>query len=70
MISPALNNLWRPDALVEAHPHIFSTKNQLNEWLRHKAVNGLEDSGAVVRRGRLIFIDTERFACWLRGETP
>ena len=67
MISPALANLWRPDALVEAHPHIFQTKSQLKEWLRHREINGLESSGAVVRRGRLIFIDTERFAVWLRG---
>jgi hypothetical protein len=68
MISPALANLWRPDALVAAHPHIFDTPNQLKEWLRHREVNGLESCGAVVRRGRLIFIDAERFAGWLRGE--
>ena len=67
MISPALANLWRPEALVAAHPHIFEKPSTLREWLRHREINGLESSGAIVRRGRLIFIDTERFAVWLRG---
>lgn len=62
---------------VPAPSHTLLTVRQLSEqqpgltvggirWdLFHRATNGLEASGAVVRRGRKILIDQERYLEWL-----
>jgi hypothetical protein len=39
-------------------------------WLFHRTNNGLEASGAVVTRGRRIYLYETAFLGWLRGSRP
>ena len=34
----------------------------------NRKTNGLEESGALVRRGSRVFVDRERYLSWLAGE--
>lgn len=41
------------------------TQNQLRWWIFNAATNGLNDSGAIVRVQRRIYIDVDRFDEWI-----
>ena len=66
--SPAVCNLFRPAQFEAAHPNIFDRPGRLDNWLRYRDGNGLMASGAVFSKGKLIFIDGEKFADWLTTE--
>ena len=63
--APAVCNFFRPAQFEAAHPNIFDRPGRLDNWLRYRAGNGLLASGAVFNKGKLIFIDGEKFADWL-----
>ena len=65
--SPAVCNFFRPAQFEAAHPNIFDRPGRLNTWLRYRDGNGLVECGAVFNRGKLLFINAQRFAEWLSG---
>jgi len=44
------------------------TQNQLRWWIFNAATNGLNESGAVVRVQRRIYIDVDRFDGWIERQ--
>lgn len=71
--SQAATNIFRPAQFELAHPNIFDRPGRLDQWLRYRDANGLAESGAVFSKGKLLFINAERFVDWLldaegRGE--
>jgi len=68
--SPVANNIFRPAMFVAAHPNLFDRgRERLDNWLRYRDQNGLTKRGAVFSRGKLLFIDAERFIAWLKSES-
>lgn len=65
--SPAVCNFFRPAQFEAAHPNIFDRPGRLDTWLRYRDGNGLVECGAVFSRGKLLFINAQRFAEWLSG---
>ena len=65
--SPAVCNFFRPAQFEAAHPNIFDRPGRLDTWLRYRDVNGLVEYGAVFSKGKLLFINAQRFAEWLSG---
>jgi len=64
------NNIFRPKAFVHAHPNLFDRgQERLDNWLRYREQNGLTELGAVFTRGKLLFIDAEKFVAWLKAES-
>ena len=59
-------NLRTIDKFCEAHPAF--TPGGIR-WKIHKAhENGLADAGVIVRIGRRVYIDTERFDHWVTSQ--
>lgn len=46
---------------------IFKAADRVNSRGERIAGNGLAESGAIIRRGRKILIDVDRYAAWLAG---
>ena len=68
--SPVAQNIFRPKSFVQAHPNLFDRgQERLDNWLRYREQNGLTESGAVFSRGKLLFIDADRFVTWLKSES-
>ena len=68
--SPVANNIFRPTAFVAAHPNLFDRgQERRDNWLRYRDQNGLTKYGAVFSRGKLLFIDAEKFIAWLKSES-
>ncbi len=69
--SPEARNIFRPAQFEAAHPNIFDREGRLDNWLRYREVNGLIATGAVFKKGKLMFIDAEKFVLWMleEGET-
>ena len=40
----------------------------MDNWLRYREVNGLVEMGAVFKKGKLLFINAERFVVWMLEE--
>ena len=66
--SSAARNVFRPAQFETAHPNLFDRPGRLQTWLRYREINGLIESGAVFQKGRLLFINAERFVAWLASE--
>ena len=66
--SSAACNIFRPAQFENAHPNLFDRPGRLQTWLRYREINGLIESGAVFQKGRLLFINAERFVAWLASE--
>ena len=66
--STAACNIFRPAQFETAHPNLFDRPGRLQTWLRYREINGLIESGAVFQKGRLLFINAERFVAWLASE--
>lgn len=47
--------------------HIFKSQDRLDSKGRKIAGNGLAASGAIIRRGRKVLIDVDKYAAWLSG---
>lgn len=58
-------SLWTVAQLSERHP-AFSQAS-LRHWIFHADENGLSASGALIRLGRKLLIDEERFFEWVRS---
>ena len=68
--SSVASNIFRPRAFVTAHPNLFDRgQERLDNWLRYREQNGLTELGAVFTRGKLLFIDAEKFVAWLKAES-
>ena len=49
------------------HGHIFKSHDRIDSKGRKIAGNGLAASGAIIRRGRKVLIDVDRYGAWLAG---
>ena len=67
--SPAASNIHRPQQFEAAHPNLFDRPGRLDVWLQYREINGLNETGAVFQKGRLLFINAERFVAWLSSES-
>ena len=47
--------------------HIFKSQDRFDSKGRKIAGNGLAATGAVIRRGRKVLIDVDRYGAWLSG---
>ncbi len=56
--------------LTEAaiHAHIFRAQDRVDSKGRRIPGNGLAATGAIIRRGRKVLIDVDKFAQWLTNE--
>lgn len=50
--------------------NIFKADDRLNSRGEKIPGNGLAAHGAIIRRGRRVLIDLDRYGAWLAGETP
>lgn len=57
-----MKNLMRVSELARAYNF---TEAQIRWWLFQGATNGLNASGAVIRIGRSIRVDADKFEAWL-----
>lgn len=46
------------------------TQDQLRWWIFHAGQNGLAGVGAIVRVGRRVYLDVDRFDDWLKIQNP
>lgn len=49
------------------HGHIFKSQDRFDSKGRKIPGNGLAATGAIIRRGRKVLIDVDRYGAWLRG---
>ena len=54
--------------LAAVHGQIFKAEDRLNSRGEKIAGNGLAAHGAIIRRGRKVLIDVDKYAAWLSGE--
>jgi len=47
------------------HGHIFKAQDRFDSKGRKIPGNGLAETGAIIRRGRKVLIDVERYGAWL-----
>lgn len=66
--SPEARNIFRPAQFEVAHPNIFDREGRLDNWLRYREINGLNATGAVFNKGKLMFINAEKFVLWMLEE--
>jgi len=50
------------------HGHIFKSQDRFDSKGRKIPGNGLAAAGAIIRRGRKVLIDVDRYGAWLSGE--
>lgn len=62
-----LDDIVRPEAFARRYADAVGSLSRLRYLLRHRRTNGLVDSGAVVERGRAIYIVKCRFLDWIVG---
>jgi len=49
------------------HGHIFKSQDRFDSKGRKIPGNGLAATGAVIRRGRKVLINVDKYAAWLTG---
>jgi hypothetical protein len=49
------------------HGHIFKSQDRFDSKGRKIPGNGLGATGAIIRRGRKVLIDVDKYASWLSG---
>lgn len=49
------------------HGQIFKSQDRFDSKGRKISGNGLAASGAIIRRGRKVLIDVDRYGAWLSG---
>lgn len=69
------DELLRPNRFIQLYPNI-TTASSLHWQLVNSARNGLDQSGAVIRKymrpeakRAVIYIDVPRYFAWLRGDS-
>jgi hypothetical protein len=53
--------------LAAVQGHIFKSEDRKNSRGEKIQGNGLAATGAIIRRGRKVLIDVERYGAWLSG---
>ena len=48
--------------------HIFKAEDRINSRGKKIPGNGLAATGAIIRKGRKVLIDVEKYGRWLAGE--
>jgi len=51
------------------HGHIFKSADRFDSRGRKILGNGLAASGAIIRRGRKVLIDVDKYAGWMCGQS-
>ena len=51
------------------HGQIFKAEDRFDSKGRKIPGNGLAATGAIIRRGRKVLIDVDKYAAWLSGRT-
>lgn len=51
--------------IAAIHGHIFKAEDRIDSKGRKIQGNGLAATGAIIRRGRKVLIDVDRYAAWL-----
>ena len=65
-IEQALSFIPAVDLTIAAvHGQIFKSHDRFDSKGRKIAGNGLAKTGAIIRRGRKVLIDVEKYAVWL-----
>lgn len=54
--------------LAAVHGQIFKAQDRFDSKGRKIPGNGLAAYGAIIRRGRKVLIDVDKYAAWLSGE--
>jgi len=54
--------------VAAVHGQIFKAQDRFDSKGRKIPGNGLAASGAIIRRGRKVLIDVEKYGAWLSGE--
>ena len=49
------------------HGHIFKSQDRFDSKGRKIPGNGLAETGAIIRRGRKVLIDVDKYGSWLSG---
>lgn len=62
-MEPVNRALFTVNQFVSLHPWV--TRGGLRSQIFHGATNGLSRSGAIIRSGKKILIDAERYIQWL-----
>lgn len=60
-------NLETVRTLARKHPDVI-TEGGLRWEIFQQEANGLKQSGAIIKRGRKILIDADRYFNWLYGQ--
>jgi len=60
-------NLETVRTLAQKYPNVI-TEGGLRWEIFNKDSNGLKESGAILKRGRKILIDADRYFDWLRNQ--
>jgi len=60
-------NIDTVKTLAQKYPNVI-TEGGLRWEIFNKDSNGLKESGAILKRGRKILIDTDRYFDWLRNQ--
>lgn len=61
-------NLATVRTLAQKYPDVI-TEGGLRWEIFNEEINGLKESGAILRRGRKVLIDTDRYFGWLYSQS-
>jgi hypothetical protein len=64
MILPDLKNLITIDELARRYPTILSIRS-VRWWIIDRKNNNLQESGAIIKISRKLYIDETKFIDWL-----
>ena len=64
----ALDDIQSLDAFCKRYPDV-ANEARLRWWIYHRTVNGLQDSGAVVKRAGRWYVVVPRLKDWLLHAT-
>lgn len=64
----ALGDIATPAAFCAMYPHLQKTLSAIRWDIFNAARNGLEEAGAIVRRGRRVYVVVPRYRDWLLGK--
>jgi hypothetical protein len=66
--SVALDDIKGLEAFLERYPDL-ADESRIRWWIFHRKTNGLESSGAVIKRGGRWFVIVPRLKAWLLAGT-
>lgn len=60
--------LTTPESLTKKYPETFK-KGGVRSWIFNEELNGLKQSGAIIRVGRKIYLDETKLFQWLSQQS-